>query len=272
METTWFVIVIATLSIYIVLDGFDFGVGTLHLLVAKTDAERMQVLSAIGPFWDGNEVWIIAAGGLLLFAFPKVYAIAFSGFYLPIIMLVWLIVLRGISIEFRPQETNSLWRTFWDTVFCFSSASISFLLGATLANIVRGCPLTADGYFNEPLFTNFRPGPYPGILDWYTVSIGIFTLLTLCGHGALYLCWKTSALVQERSLKLARVIWPVISFSILLVICMTQTVRPEICHSLLSRPWTLSLPLIIFLALTIILIAIQKGWSYSPSVVQRSSS
>ncbi len=112
------------LSIYVVLDGFDFGVGMLHLWVARTDAERRQVLSSIGPYWNGNEVWLVASGGLLVFAFPRVYAAGFSGFYLPLIMVLWLLILRGISIEFRSKEDNPLWRTFWDSVFGFFASSI----------------------------------------------------------------------------------------------------------------------------------------------------
>src|SRR6266550_2744637 len=121
METAWFIILSLMLATYVVLDGFDFGAGILHLLVAKTDAERRTVLASIGPVWDGNEVWLLASGGTLVFAFPRVYAAGFSGFYLPLMMVLWLLILRGIAIEFRSQQENPLWRSLWDGLFCFSS-------------------------------------------------------------------------------------------------------------------------------------------------------
>src|SRR5438477_10101279 len=121
MEALWFAIVSAMLGIYVVLDGFDFGVGIVHRFVARTDEERRTVLSAIGPVWDGNEVWLVAAGGVLFFAFPRAYAAGFSGFYLPLMMVLWLLILRGVSIEFRSREPNALWRSFWDGTFALSS-------------------------------------------------------------------------------------------------------------------------------------------------------
>src|SRR5216117_2159047 len=121
METIWFVIVTLMIVAYAVLDGFDIGVGILHWLVAKNDGERRTVFEAIGPFWNGNEVWLIAAGGTLYFAFPAMYASSFSGFYLPLMMVLWLLILRGISIEFRSHVHNSVWRPLWDFGFAFSS-------------------------------------------------------------------------------------------------------------------------------------------------------
>src|SRR4051812_210432 len=110
METVWIIIVALMFTTYVVLDGFDFGVGILHLLVAKTDEERRTVFASIGPLWDGNEVWLLAGGGILFFAFPRAYSAGFSGFYMPLMMVLWLLVLRGISIEFRSMEKSPLWR------------------------------------------------------------------------------------------------------------------------------------------------------------------
>jgi len=121
MEAVWFAIVSAMLAVYAVLDGFDFGVGVVHRLVARTDEERRTVLAAIGPVWDGNEVWLIAAGGVLFMSFPKVYATAFSGFYMALMMVLWLLILRGVAIEFRSHQDHPLWREFWDTVFSLAS-------------------------------------------------------------------------------------------------------------------------------------------------------
>src|SRR3977135_4650239 len=122
MGTIWFGLVAIMISVYVLLDGFDLGAGAIHLFVAKTDEERRQVLASIGPVWDGNEVWLLAAGGTLYFAFPQLYASAFSGFYLPLIMVLWLLILRGIGIELRAHIDNHVWQSFFDFIFCGSSA------------------------------------------------------------------------------------------------------------------------------------------------------
>ena len=145
------------LTTYAVLDGFDFGVGLLHLIVAKTDEERREVIAAIGPVWDGNEVWLIATGGVLVFAFPRAYAAAFSGLYLPLMMVLWLLILRGISIEFRSKVEHPLWRTGFDTIFAVASGLMALVLGVALGNLVRGVPVDASGWFSEDLFTNLDP-------------------------------------------------------------------------------------------------------------------
>src|SRR5215831_1788838 len=125
MDTLWFAIVSGMLGIYVVLDGFDFGVGIVHRFVARTDQERRTVLAAIGPVWDGNEVWLIAAGGVLFMAFPRTYSTAFSGFYLALMIVLWLLILRGVAIGFRSHQENPLWREFWDTTFVVSSALLA---------------------------------------------------------------------------------------------------------------------------------------------------
>jgi cytochrome d ubiquinol oxidase subunit II len=144
------------------------------------------VLSAIGPVWDGNEVWLLAAGGVLFMAFPRVYSASFSGFYLPLMIVLWLLIMRGVAIESRSLQENPLWREFWDMVFTLASALLAVVLGAALGNVVRGVPVDATGTFAIPLFTNFKPGVQPGILDWYTTLVGVFTLCVLAGHGARY--------------------------------------------------------------------------------------
>lgn len=203
MEMLWFWLVSVMVAIYAVMDGFDFGAGILHHFVARTDAERRQVLGAIGPLWDGNEVWLLAGGGSLFLAFPSVLAAGFSGFYLAMFMVVWTLMLRGIAIEFRSHVADGMWRAFWDFVFTFASVLLPVLLGAALGNVVRGVPLDQTGYFNIPLFTSFTTHNPVGILDWYTVLVGVFVLLTLANHGALFLAWKTEGPVHERARWLA---------------------------------------------------------------------
>src|SRR3984893_11360612 len=154
METVWFCLVAIMVAVYILLDGFDLGAGAIHLLVAKTKEEKRQVIASIGPVWDGNEVWLIAAGGTLFFAFPVLYASSFSGFYLPLMIVLWLLILRGISVEFRSHIAGGVWSPFWDLTFCLSSALLAIFFGAALGNVVRGVPLDAQGYFFEPLWTD----------------------------------------------------------------------------------------------------------------------
>lgn len=238
METVWYIVIALMLTAFVVLDGFDFGAGILHLWVAKTDSERRIVLNAIGPVWDGNEVWLISSGGMLVFAFPVAYAAGFSGFYLPLMMALWLLVMRGLSIELRSKEENRLWRSLWDGAFAFSSVMMAIILGAALGNVIRGVPLDQTRFFAGPLFTNFQPGRYPGVLDWYTVLIGVFTLLALGGHGALYLAWKTEGPVHTRSLACARVLWGAIVIVGILATVATAFVQPRLFPSLISRVWT----------------------------------
>ena len=199
MIELWFGIVAVMLAAYVVLDGFDLGAGALHLFVARTDVERRQVLAAIGPFWDGNEVFLLAAGGTMFVAFPKVLAAGLSGFYLAIFLVLWTLILRGIAIEFRSHHAHVLWRAAWDVVFGVASTALPILFGAALGNLLRGLPLDPDGWFSLPLFTDFTAGGEVGILDWYTVLVGVFALLAVVGHGGTYLTWKADGAVHTRS-------------------------------------------------------------------------
>jgi cytochrome bd ubiquinol oxidase subunit II len=241
MEMVWFAIVCAMLTAYVVLDGFDFGVGIVHRLVAQTDQERRTVLAAIGPVWDGNEVWLIAAGGVLFMSFPRTYSTAFSGFYLALMIVLWLLILRGVAISFRSEQENPLWREFWDTVFALASGLLALVFGTSLGNIVRGVPLNQNGLSGMPLFTNFLVGKNPGIFDWYTVLVGLFTLSLLAGHGALFLVWRTTGPVQSRSLLVARRAWWVVLPLWVVVTLATAWIQPEIFRNLLARPWSIAL-------------------------------
>lgn len=236
MEAVWFAVVSLMIATYVVLDGFDFGAGILHLCVARTDDERKSVLASIGPLWDGNEVWLLAGGGVLFFSFPRVYSAGFSGFYLPLMMVLWLLILRGISIEFRSLEASPLWRSFWDGTFFLSSALMAIVLGAALGNVVRGVPLKSDGFFSGPLFTDFMPGRHPGGLDWYTVTIGLFAFAALALHGALFLRMKTSGDVEARADRLVKPLWTAVLALGILATAATQMVQPALFQSVASRP------------------------------------
>jgi cytochrome bd ubiquinol oxidase subunit II len=232
----WFGIAAVTLTTYVVMDGFDFGAGALHLFVARNDAERRQVLAAIGPFWDGNEVFLLASGGVLFVAFPKVLAAGLSGFYFAIFLVLWVLILRGIAIEFRSHIEHALWRAAWDFVFGVASTLLPVLFGAALGNLLRGLPLNQEGWFSLSLFTDFTTGGEVGILDWYTVLVGVFGLLAIVGHGGTYLAWKTDGAVYARSRLAAMwcygavaLLWPIVTLA-------TATVNRHMYDVLLERP------------------------------------
>jgi len=232
----WFWLVAVMMAGYAVLDGFDFGAGTLHLFVARTESERRQVLAAIGPLWDGNEVWLLAGGGALFLAFPGVLAAGFSGFYLALFMVIWALALRGVAIEFRSHVRDAMWRAFWDFTFACASALMPVLLGAALGNVLRGVPLDATGSFQMPLFTTFRTADPVGILDWYTVLTGLLVLVTLTAHGALFLAWKTTAALQRRCVTAAERLWPVVAALAALATLATARVNPSVYRNLPHAP------------------------------------
>ena len=252
MPTVWFCIVAVMIAAYVVLDGFDIGAGIVYLYVGRTAEDRQRVMRAIGPVWDGNEVWLLAAGGTLYFAFPQLYASAFSGFYLPLMMVLWLLMLRGMGIEFRTHMQNPVWQKFFDTIFFLSSALLAIFFGAALANVIRGVPLGEDGYFFEALWTDFRVGPYPGILDWYTVMAGVVALVTLTAHGALYLVLKTQGEVAVRSRRVATVVWPLQLLFTLVSLACTWFVRPGIKQNYVSAPIGFIIPAIVFASLFLV--------------------
>jgi cytochrome d ubiquinol oxidase subunit II len=244
MGTLWFCLIAMMIIVYVLLDGFDLGAGAIHLMVAKTDEERRQVLASIGPVWDGNEVWLVAAGGTLFFGFPALYASGFSGFYLPLMIVLWLLILRGTSIEFRNHIISRVWDPFWDFLFCASSLLLAIFLGAALANVVRGVPLDASGYFFEPLWTDFRLGEETGILDWYTILVGVLALLALLMHGALWVRMKTSGAVNQRSTKLAGNAWWGVLVLTLAATIITFEIQPQVKENFVTWPWGFVFPLV----------------------------
>jgi len=237
METTWFMLVAVMIAMYVVLDGFDLGAGIIQLLVARTDRERRQVLRSIGPVWDGNEVWLLAGGGTLYFAFPALYASSFSGFYLPLMMVLWLLILRGISIEFRNHIDSLVWKPFWDVVFGGASALLAIFFGAALGNVVRGVPLDQANEFFLPLWTNFLPGREVGILDWYTVLVAVAAFVTLTVHGALWVALKTDGELEQRARKVARAgWWGLLALTVAITWC-SFAIQPRLSQSFGTRPW-----------------------------------
>jgi len=258
METLWFGIVACMIAAYVVLDGFDLGAGVIYLTAARTPAERQTIMRAIGPVWDGNEVWLLAAGGTLYFAFPLLYASSFSGFYLPLMMVLWLLMLRGIGIELRAHMDNPVWRGFFDFVFCGSSALLTIFFGAALGNVVRGVPLGPDQYFFEPLWTDFRVGVDNGILDWYTILTGIIAFVTLTTHGALYIAAKTEGDLNRRSRDVARRAWP---FQLILTVAgliASVSIRPAVLDNYKHHAVGFLIPIVVFGSLAVMMHAMLK--------------
>lgn len=236
METLWFGIAAVMLAVYVVMDGFDFGAGILHLVVARRDGERRQVLSSIGPFWDGNEVWLLASGGVLFLAFPKVLAAGLSGFYLAVMLLLWVLIVRGASLELRSHLGDGMWRAFWDVGFCGASALAPVLLGAALGNVIRGVDLDPDGWFGLALFDSFSPFGALGLLDGYTVLAGVVALVAVAHHGALFLAWKTDGAVHERSVRWAARLFPALLVLWALATAATAWVAPAVFAGFAARP------------------------------------
>lgn len=259
METLWFCLVAIMIAGYVVLDGFDLGAGLLHLYVARGDSERRQALSSIGPVWDGNEVWLLAGGGTLYFAFPGLYASSFSGFYLPLMVVLWLLILRGISIEFRNHLDSPTWKPLWDVLFCGASGLLAIFFGAALGNVVRGVPLDLAGDFFLPLWTNFQPGPEPGILDWYTILVGLFAFFTLMQHGALWLVYRTAGALRERARGAARMAWWAVAGFTVAVTILTFRIQPVIPENFQRYPLGYVFPLLALAGLAGIFVFERKG-------------
>jgi cytochrome d ubiquinol oxidase subunit II len=188
LNLIWFILIGILLSGYAVLDGFDLGVGALHLLT-KTDKERRIMINAIGPVWDGNEVWLVTGGGAMFAAFPDVYATVFSGFYNALILLLAVLIFRAVAIEFRSKRESKRWRQSWDVAFSISSILIALLLGVALGNIALGIPLAADKEF---------AGTFLGLLNPFSILVGITTVAVFMMHGAIYIVMKTEGELHNK--------------------------------------------------------------------------
>ena len=194
----WFVLVGVLLLGYALLDGFDLGAGILHPFVARTDAERRTVMHSVGPVWDGNEVWLLTAGGALFAAFPIVYATVFSGFYLALILLLAALIFRAVALEFRDQVASPGWRRAWDAAFFLGSLLPPLLLGVAVGNIIRGIPLDADGGYRGGLI---------GLLTPFPLIVGLLVVAYAAVHGSSWLILRTEGAVAERARQAGAVAW-----------------------------------------------------------------
>lgn len=244
METFWYIALALMITIYVILDGFDLGAGIIHLIAARNDEDRKKILSAIGPVWDGNEVWLLAGGGILFFAFPLLYASSFSGFYLPLIIVLWLFIGRALGIELRRHVDNVLWKAFWDVMFFTSSFLLVIFFGAALGNLVRGVPLGPDHFFFEPLWTTFTIVPEAGILDWFTVLMALVAAFTLTSQGANFISLKTDGELQKRSRMIsAYTNWGMLITSILGILAVS-IIRPQVWDNYSKLGWGYVFPVV----------------------------
>jgi cytochrome bd ubiquinol oxidase subunit II len=262
----WFAIISVMLAAYVVLDGFDIGVGALHMFLARNDDERRKMIRSIGPVWDGNEVWLLATGGVLYFVFPQLYASSFSGFYLPLMMVLWLLMLRAIGLEFRTHIDHGLWAHFFDGIFCIGSLLLAIFYGAALGNVVRGLPLGPDHYFFLPLWTNWGVGPHPGVLDWYTVLSGVIALVALCVHGANYIVVKNDGELRERARKTSLALTPVLMVLTLLSLVATLSIHPSLLANYKALPIGFAIPMLVAASLVAVFI-FQKNRQEKPAFV-----
>jgi NADH dehydrogenase len=238
---------------YVVLDGRNFGVGMLHWLVAKTPHERRQVIAAIGPLWSWHEVWLVGFGGTLIAMFPRLMASAFAGYYLALMLILWGLILRGISLEVAGQINDPLWQGFWDLVFVFANFLLAILFGTAAGNLERGVPIDSDGDFSMAFFTDFRTSGHVGLLDWYTVSVAIFVAVLLAAHGATYLTLKTEGIVHQRSATFTRRLWTSVVPLFVLISVESRIVRPDLFQQALYKPFCwIGLLVIIASAITLI--------------------
>ncbi|CAM4136072.1 MULTISPECIES: cytochrome d ubiquinol oxidase subunit II [Flavobacterium] len=260
MEFFWYIVLIIMLATYIVLDGYDFGAGIVHLFFGKTEKDKKAITNAIGPFWDANEVWLIATGGLLFFAFPTLYASSFSGFYLPLIMILWLLIFRAIGLELRGQIHHPMWEVIWDKAFGIASLLLALFFGVALGNVVRGVNLgmvengvsTVEAhYFFLPLWNpTFSPqANHLGIIDWFTLLLGIISVVALTIHGANWIIFKTKANINT---KLKDVIFK-LNFALLALVIVSlfvwHSIEPHPFHNFIKYPFLWVLPIIMLIGL-----------------------
>ncbi|WP_072401671.1 cytochrome d ubiquinol oxidase subunit II [Flaviramulus basaltis] len=260
MELFWYIVLMTMLAVYVILDGYDFGAGIIHLFFAKTEKDKKAITNAIGPFWDANEVWLIAAGGVLFFAFPTLYASSFSGFYLPLIMILWLLIFRAIGLELRGQIHNRMWESVWDKAFGLASLLLALFFGIALGNVVRGVNLgmVANGvstqeahYFFLPLWNpTFSPQTeHLGIIDWFTLLLGIIGVVALSIHGANWIIFKTNS---DLNAKLKKVIFN-LNFVLLALVIISllvwHIIEPKPFHNFIKSPLLWIFPLITFTGL-----------------------
>jgi cytochrome d ubiquinol oxidase subunit II len=257
MNTIWFIALGILLIGYAVLDGLDLGVGALHLILGKTDEERRNNLRIVGPFWAGYEVWLISAGGCMVAAFPRLYAASFSGFYIVLSLVLWLLLIRGGALEFRSHIKTTIWRDFWDVVFSLASAVLAILFGAAVGNVIRGVPLDPSGNFQGSLLDALNP---------YAIVVGVLSLVLLSMHGANLVADKTEGEQRNRARGLAKILWYGVAALVIAATGLAFWVRPTVGTNFVHYPLLVVLPLIALASLAAIPL-LQRKNEYGKAVV-----
>jgi cytochrome bd ubiquinol oxidase subunit II len=235
LNTTWFWLIAFLMTGYAILDGFDFGVGILSLF-AKNDKERRVHLNAIGPVWDGNEVWLITGGGALFAAFPVVYATVFSGFYIALMLVLIALIFRAVSFEFRGKVDSGKWRRIWDWMFGFGSLIPAFLFGVAIGNILQGIQINAEGLYT---------GTFIQLLNPYSIGVGMLSILLFTMHGAIYMAAKSESRMRDRFRQWASLMWiDVVSIYVILTIW-TLLASPFLFENLSGNSALYILPVIL---------------------------
>jgi len=242
LETIWFILWTLLWAVYFILDGFDLGLGSLMPFLAKDGQERRMIYNASGPYWDGNEVWLIAAGGVTFAAFPRVYAVMFSALYAPLLILLFALILRAASYEFRGKVEHPAWRAFWDWVHFIVNLLACVVLGVFFANLFMGIPIDANGVYYGNILRLFNP---------YGIAGGLFFLLMFMLHGAIWLTLKGSGIMQTRALAAAGILW-VCTVCMLVLFLVLTFFYTGIIGNCLARPYLLILPLLAVVALLFI--------------------
>ena len=239
LQDLWFVLYVMIIGGYIVLDGFDLGVGMLGPLVAKDDRDKRILLNSIGPVWDGNEVWLVLGGGALFAAFPLVYASLFSGFYLAMMLVLLVLILRTVAIEFRSKRDSERWRTTWDWFFTLSSLGITVLLGVAFGNVIQGVPIDQDGNMDVDLVALLNP---------YAIALGVTAVVMFCVHGGIFLTLKTEGELLARVKHLVPRL--MIVFFVLMTILMVWTLLLDepLTDRYFDRLWIGIFPLLALVA------------------------
>jgi len=247
----WFVLFVAIIGGYIVLDGFDLGVGMLHPFAAKEDRERRIVLNSIGPIWDGNEVWLVVGGGVLFAAFPVVYAAVFSGFYWALMLVLIALILRTVAIEFRGKRESSRWRGLWDTVFSASSFGLALLLGVAFGNVIIGIPLDKNG--------DVRLDSVLDVLQPFALFLGATTIAMLLMHGSLYLVAKTEGDLQARIRRRVPLFISVFTLMAAASAVWIAVSDYGVIDTFTDHPWTLVFPIAALVAYLVMIVMVRGG-------------
>ena len=252
LETIWFALWALLWAVYFVLDGFDLGLGALMPFIADNETERRIIYNASGPFWDGNEVWLIAAGGVTFAAFPRAYAVMFSALYAPLLLLLFALILRAVSYEFRNKVDAQGWRRFWDGVHYTVNLAACVLLGVFFANLFKGIPVSADGVYHGNILRLLNP---------YGLVGGLLFLAVFVMHGAIWLALKSRGRLQIHAVGAAGLAWPC-AFGLLCVFLVLTFFYTGIYGNYLARPYLLIIPAIAITALLAVphFLGLAKYW------------